>query len=119
MRTSIAAANLRWSAFAGVACAVLAVTSTPAAPESPSQWSIACTLDVSMSIKDQVATAVRQRLRALGDVTVGGADSGCEIGIVGLALEESSAAGILGQHTRRSFGVLVSHQHGRGVAARL
>jgi hypothetical protein len=95
---SSAVAKLRRSAFMGVACAALAVGPTPAAPESPSLWSIACKLDVSMSIKDQVASAVRQRLRALGDVTVGGADSGCQIGIVGLTFEESSAAGTLKVH---------------------
>jgi hypothetical protein len=79
-------------------CALLAFRPAETMADSGSQLNIVCRLDVSMSIKDQVATALRQRLRALDGVTIGGADSKCQIGVVGLTYQESSAAGVLKVH---------------------
>jgi hypothetical protein len=72
--------------------------SSAANAEVPARWSITCNLSVSMSIKDQLASAIRQRIRALEDVAIGGAESPCDIGIVGLTYEERNAYGDLKVH---------------------
>jgi hypothetical protein len=71
-----------------VAIAIAAVTSSGSAQDQTSPWSMTCYVDTSSmnTARNEFDSAVRQRLRSLGDVDVGGPDSVCQVSLLKLTM---------------------------------